>query len=121
MSRNPFLSLFKHPKWWKTKQSSHPQDSRTRFRPRVEQLETRLLPSLGNRSRVEGDKRIVPENHGERQKAHHFGGNDQEETWWEFRYSFQPFTRPTFRQVAQPSPPNRFDWLDHLKKLPIHL
>ena len=46
MSRNPFLSLFKRPKRWKTKRSSHPRDSRARFRPLVEQLETRLLPSL---------------------------------------------------------------------------
>src|SRR5262249_5297640 len=34
-----------------------------------------------NRSRVEGDKRMVPETHWERQEAQHFGGNDQEETW----------------------------------------
>jgi hypothetical protein len=27
-------------------------------------------------------------------------GNDQEETWQEYLYSFQPFTRPTFRQIA---------------------
>jgi hypothetical protein len=34
-------------------------------------------------------------------EGQHFGGNDQEETWRVFLYWFQPFTRPTFRQVAQ--------------------
>jgi hypothetical protein len=34
----------------------------------------------GNRSRVESHKRIVPENHGERQKGQQFGGNYHEET-----------------------------------------
>jgi hypothetical protein len=55
----------------------------------------------GNRSRGESDKLIVPENHGERQEGQHFVGNDQEETWRESLYWFQPFTRPTLRKVGQ--------------------
>ena len=40
----------------------------------------------GNRSRVEGDKRIVPKNYGERQEGQQFMGNDQEATWRVFLY-----------------------------------
>jgi hypothetical protein len=49
-------------------------------------LDTSARSLEGNRSRGEGDKRIVPETQGERQEAEHFGGKDQEETWQEFLY-----------------------------------
>ena len=53
-----------------------------------------------NRSRAGGNKRTVPETHGERQEGQHFVGNDQEVTRRVFLYWFQAFTRPTFRQMA---------------------
>jgi hypothetical protein len=56
------------------------------------------LGLAGNRSRVEGDKRTVPETHGERQEGQHFVGNDQEESRREFLYAFPPFQRLTVRQ-----------------------
>jgi hypothetical protein len=56
---------------------------------------------MGMRSRVARDMRIVLEKDEKRQEGQHFGGNDPEETWRVFLYWFQPFTRPTFRQIAQ--------------------
>jgi hypothetical protein len=54
-----------------------------------------------NRSQAEGGKRAVPETHREWQEGQHFGRDDQEETWREFRYGFQPFTRPTLWPIVQ--------------------
>jgi hypothetical protein len=47
---------------------------------------SRCAARPSSRSRAEGDKCIVPENHGERQEGQHFMGNDQEATWRVFLY-----------------------------------
>jgi hypothetical protein len=45
--------------------------------------------SFGIRSRAEGDKRIVPENHGDGKRARILVGNHQKATRREYRYWFQ--------------------------------
>jgi hypothetical protein len=51
----------------------------SRGAPSMLRRRTRPLLLFSNRSRVEGDKRIVPENHGEPQEGQRFGGDDQDE------------------------------------------
>jgi hypothetical protein len=70
------------------------------FRPATPRRESlRLTWRRRIRSQAGGDKRILPENHRERQEGQPVGGNDPEETWRVFLYSFQPFRRPTLRRV----------------------
>jgi hypothetical protein len=49
-----------------------------------------LIPQKkrGNRSRAGGDKRIVPENHGERQESQYFGEDDKGEARGNFSSHF---------------------------------
>ena len=58
----------------------------------------RLECLLRNRSRVEGDKRIVPESHGERQEGQHFGGDDQEEAGGNVSTRFSLFSGQHYRK-----------------------
>jgi hypothetical protein len=71
----------------------------------LKRARTVAIIKMCNRSRAEGDKRRVPENYRERQEGQNCLGNDQEETSREYLYSFQPFKRPTFRQVEHQKHP----------------
>jgi hypothetical protein len=59
-------------------------------------------PSAANLARQEVSSY---DTHFSASEGQQFGENDQEESWREFRYSFQPFQWPTFRQVGQ-----RLNW-----------
>jgi hypothetical protein len=55
-------------------------------------------PPAANRTGPEVRSQVTPFSASEGQQ---FGGNDPEETRREFRFSFQPFERPTLPQVGQ--------------------
>jgi len=52
----------------------------------------------GTRSRVEGDKRIVLENYGERQEGQHLGRDDQEEAGGNVSTQFSLFSGQHYRK-----------------------
>jgi hypothetical protein len=56
--------------------------------------------SCGMRSQAEGDKRIVSETHGKGRRPSILPETTRKRPGREFLYWFQPFARPTFRQIA---------------------
>jgi hypothetical protein len=52
------------------------------------------------RSRAEGDRRNVPENHREGKRASNVVGSGQKATRREYPYWFQHFRWPTFRPIV---------------------